>query len=287
MLRALITVALVLGSGASPEQAKVKPAASKSPDRPFASDSQPSPDFDQQAEQQLLDMANKSRAEAGAPPLEFDEGLIQAARAHAAAMAREQQLSHQLNGEPSLPHRLSAASVLHLDHAGENVALDVTADGAHEHLMLSPPHRENLLDTNYNVAGFGVFRSGGRIYVVEDFGHSLPAYTPEQTENAIAEAISRARRAAHLPALTRATDADLRPAVCTMAQQDRLGTRSMRELAQRYSMVSYTNMHPEILPASATNLLENRAIKNVAVGACYARTDTYPSGVYWIGLELY
>ena len=72
-----------------------------------------------------------------------------------------------------------------------------------------------------------------------------------------------------------------------MAQQDRLGTRSMRELAQRYSMVSYTNMHPEILPASATNLLENRAIKNVAVGACYARTDTYPSGVYWIGLELY
>ena len=106
-------------------------------------------------------------------------------------------------------------------------------------------------------------------------------------ENAIAEAISRTRRAAHLPALTRATDASLRPAVCTMAQQDHLGTRSMHELAQRYSMVSYTNMHPEILPASATNLLENRAIKNVAVGACYARTDTYPSGVYWIGLELY
>ena len=85
MLRALITVALVLGSGASPEQAKVKPAASKSPDRPFVSDSQPSPDFDQQAEQKLLDMANKSRAEAGAPPLEFDEGLIQAARAHVPA----------------------------------------------------------------------------------------------------------------------------------------------------------------------------------------------------------
>ena len=79
MLRALITVALVLGSGASPEQAKVKPAASKSPDRPFASDSQPSPDFDEHAEQRLLDMANQARAEAGAPPLQFDEGLIQAA----------------------------------------------------------------------------------------------------------------------------------------------------------------------------------------------------------------
>jgi uncharacterized protein YkwD len=287
MLRALITVMLVLATSASPEQAKVKPAASKSPDRPFASDSQPSPDFDEQAEQRLLEMANRSRTEAGAPPLQFDDGLIQAARAHAAAMAHEQQLSHQLNGEPSLPHRLAEASVLHLDHAGENVALDMTVDQAHTNLMLSPPHRENLLDANYNVAGFGVFRSGGRLYVVEDFGHSLPAYTPEQTENAVAGAINRARRAAHLPALTRASDAALRPAVCTMAQQDRLGTSAMHDLAQRYSVVSYTNMHPEVLPASANKVIGNRDIKNVAVGACYARTDTYPSGVYWVGLELY
>jgi uncharacterized protein YkwD len=287
MLRALITVMLVLATSASPEPAKVKQAASKSPDRPIASDYQPSPDFDERAEQRLLEMANQSRAEAGVPPLAFDDGLIQAARAHATAMAREQQLSHQLNGEPSLPHRLAHASVLHLDHAGENVALDVTADLAHAHLILSPPHRENLLDGTYNVAGFGVIRSRGRMYVVEDFGHSLPAYTPEQTESAIADAINRARRAVHLPSLTRASDAALRRAVCTMAQQDHLGTSSMRELAQRYSVVSYTNMHPEVLPASAVKVIGNRDIRNVAVGVCYARTNTYPSGVYWVGLALY
>ncbi|HST08920.1 MAG TPA: CAP domain-containing protein [Terriglobales bacterium] len=287
MLRALITVVLILGSAASPEQAKVKPAASKSPDRVVASDYQPSPDFDQQAEQELLTMANQARAQAGAPPLQFDDGLIQAARAHAAAMAREQQLSHQLNGEPSLPHRLSAASVLHLDRSGENVALNSTADGAHQSLMLSPPHRENLLDVNYNVAGFAVIHSGDHLYVVQDFGHSLPAYTPEQTENSIAEAVNRSRRAAHLPALTRASDVPLRTAVCSMAQEDRLGTRSMHELAQRYSLVSYTNMHPEVLPAGANKMIENRGFKNVAIGACYARTDTYPSGVYWVGLLLY
>jgi uncharacterized protein YkwD len=287
MLRALITVALILGSGASPEQAKVKPAASKSPDRPFASDSHSSPDFDEHAEQRLLEMANQARAEAGAPPLQCDEGLIQAARIHAQAMARENQLSHQLNGEPSLPHRLSATSVLHLDRSGENVALDVTADQAHEHLMLSPPHRENLLNASYNVAGFAVIRHAGRLYVVQDFGHSLPAYTPEQTENAIAEAVNRARRAAHLPALTRNSQATLRDSVCGMAQQDRLATRSMHDFAERYSVVSYTNMHPEVLPANATKMVENRNFKNVAVGACYARTDTYPSGVYWVGLLLY
>lgn len=287
MLRALITVMLVLATSASPEQAKVQPAASRSPDRPFASDSQPSPDFDEHAEQRLLEMANQARAEVGAPPLQFDEGLIQAARIHAQAMAREQQLSHQLKGEPSLPHRLSATSVLLLDRSAENVALDMTADQAHEHLMLSPPHRENLLDASYNVAGFAVIRSAGRLYVVQDFGHSLPAYTPEQTENAITEAVNRARRAAHLPALTRSSEAMLRDSVCSMAQQDRLATRSMHDLAERYSVVSYTNMHPEVLPASATRMVENRNFKNVAVGACYARTDTYPSGVYWVGLLLY
>ena len=134
---------------------------------------------------------------------------------------------------------------------------------------------------------FAVIRNAGRLYVVQDFGHSLPAYTPEQTENAIAEAVNRARRAAHLPALTRNSQATLRDSVCAMAQQDRLTTRSMHDFAERYSVVSYTNMHPEVLPANATKMVENRNFKNVAVGACYARTDTYPSGVYWVGLLLY
>jgi uncharacterized protein YkwD len=286
MLRAPIIVVLVLSTGATPEQAKVKPAAAKSSDR-VASDYQPSPSFDEPAEQQLLEMANQARAQAGAPPLQFDEGLVLAARAHAQAMAQQQQLSHQFDGEPSLPHRLSAASVLHLDRAGENVALDTSADQAHQHLMLSPPHRENLLDASYNVAGFGVLRSGEHLYVVQDFGHSLPAYTTDQTEDAIANAVSRARRTAHLPALTLKPDGALRAAVCSMAQEDRLATRSMHERAQRNFVLSYTNMHPEVLPATATRLIGDRTVQNLSVGVCYARTGTYPGGVYWVGLLFY
>jgi uncharacterized protein YkwD len=284
MLGALITVVLLLSTGATPEQAKVKPAAAKSSHGARASDYQPTPSFDEQAEQQLLEMANQARAQVGAPPLQFDEGLILAARAHAEAMAEQQQLSHQFDAEPSLPHRLSAASVLHLDRAGENVALDTCADQAHQHLMLSPPHRENLLDASYNVAGFGVIRSGEHLYIVQDFGHSLPAYSTDQTEDAIANAVSRARHSAHLPTLTRRSDAILREAVCSMAQEDRLATRSMHKLAQRYFVLSYTNMHPEVLPATATRLIGDRTVKNLAVGVCYARTGTYPSGVYWVGL---
>ncbi|PYX39244.1 MAG: hypothetical protein DMG81_09790 [Acidobacteria bacterium] len=71
MLRVLIAVALVLGSGFLPEQGKIKPAASKSSDRAVASDYQPSPTYDEPAERQLLDLANQSRAQAGAAPLQF------------------------------------------------------------------------------------------------------------------------------------------------------------------------------------------------------------------------
>jgi uncharacterized protein YkwD len=287
MLRALITVALVLGASGAPEQAKVKPAAAKTADRAVASDYQPSSSFDEPAEQQLLEMANQARAQAGVPPLQLDEGLVVAARAHAGVMARQQQLSHQFDGESSLPHRLSAASPLHLDRAGENVALDATADQAHRHLMLSPPHRENLLDAGYNVAGFGVIRSGGQLYVVEDFGHSLPAYSSAQTEDAIANAVNRARRAAHLPGLERRLDADLRQAVCSMAQEDRLATRSMHDLARHYSAVAYTNMRPEVLPGNASHFIEDHNVRNMAIGVCYARTATYPGGVYWVGLIFY
>ncbi len=288
MFRAvIISAALVLGTSATPKQAKVKPAAAKGSDRPVVSVETPSPSFDPQAEQQLLDLANQARAQVGAPLLRLDEGLTHAARAHADAMAQEQELSHQFAGEPSLPNRLAATSTLRLDHAGENVALDLSAAEAHQHLMLSPPHRENLLDPSYNVAGFGVIRSGERLYVVQDFGHSLPAYTAGQTEDTIMTAISRARHLGHLPGLARKADSQLRAAVCSMAEQDRLGTSSMHELAQRYSLVSYTNLHPEILPASASRLIGERSFSNVAVSVCYARTGTYPNGVYWVGLGFY
>lgn len=286
MLRALITVALVLCTGATPAQVKVKPAAAKDSDRAAAANFQPS-SYDIEAERQLLQLANQARTRAGAPPLQFDEGLTIAARMHADVMARHDQLSHQFAGEPSLPRRLASSSSLHLDHAGENVALDLTPEQAHQRLMQSPPHRENLLDASYNVIGIGVVHDGARLFVVQDFGHSLPDASPGETEETIVKSVIRVRHAAGLPVLAQKPDAGLREAVCAMAQEDRLTTRGMHELAQRYYVVSYTNMHPEILPDAANRLAGDRHVKNVSVSACYARTATYPSGVYWVGLLFY
>ena len=274
------------GAGVLPQKVTSKTVASKAsgPVAQVAPDSGPSPNYDAQAEQELLVLANQDRVRVGAPPLEMDPGLTQAARAHAAAMARQQQLSHQLNGEPSLAHRLADTSDLRLDRAGENVALDSNAQQAEQHLLLSPTHRANLLNPAYNVAGFAVVRSGAYLYIVQDFAHRLPTYSLEQTENIVGRAVIEMRSQASLPALHRLEGLALHNAACSMAQEDRLNTRAVHELAQRYSVLAYTNARPEVLPQGTSKLITDRRTRDFSVGVCYGRTATYANGVYWVVL---
>src|SRR5713101_1501855 len=117
----IASLAFFLTSGLPP--AENSAAGSGTPPEVKAAAHAPSNDADAEAERQLFDLANQARAQAGLPPLQPDEGLTQAARTHADAMAAKEQLSHQLPGEPSLTQRLAADSTLHLDHAGENVAV--------------------------------------------------------------------------------------------------------------------------------------------------------------------
>lgn len=145
-------------------------------DIPTASAShQPSPQIfeDAAAERALLSLANQRRREADAPPLYLNQNLTNAARAHALLMVDRQQLSHQFEGEALLMPRLLATG-LHVDRLGENVAYNSSIEQAFESLMQSAPHRRNLLDPNFNSAGFAVFWSSHRLYVVQDFAHLLP-----------------------------------------------------------------------------------------------------------------
>jgi uncharacterized protein YkwD len=268
----------------SSEHATLKSAAATSPDIPFT-------DYDPQAERVLLDLANQSRAQAGAPALTLDAGLCQAARAHAEAMFAARQLSHQFAGEPSLPQRLGSATRTTLDQEGENVALDFDAADGHKNLMLSPPHRANLLNPAYNVVGLGVVRSGDRLYIVQDFGHALPDYSPVEVKDKIAATVMLARHQANQPNLARRDllNKDLPTAddaACSMAHADKLGTSPIHQLAQRYTVLTYTSLHPETLPANAGDILSSHNLRSFSVGTCYARTETYPTGVYWVVLSL-
>ena len=132
-----------------------------------------SPSCDISAEMQLLNLANAARAHAGLQPLKVDDRLLRAARAHAAQMAFQDKLSHQFPDEPSLRQRISANSIVLMEREGENVAVARTVNDAHQALMASPPHRDNLLNAHYELAGFGVFHKGNRLYIAQVFASSV------------------------------------------------------------------------------------------------------------------
>ena len=267
------------GSGQSSHPALLKTASVATPDIPYM-------EYEFQIEQDLLQLANQSRQRAGAPRLVLDSGLTAAARTHAQAMLEAHQLSHQFAGEPALMLRLAATSTLQLDRAAENVALDYSAQGGHQHLMLSPPHRANLLNPAYNVVGLGVVRSGDRLYIVQDFARSLPAYSVDEAKSRVATAVNQMRHESGRPLLARHDLASSDEAACSMARADRLGTSPVHKLAASNTVLTYTSLRPETLPTQASHVIRSPNLHSFSIGACYARTQTYPTGVHWIVLSL-
>jgi uncharacterized protein YkwD len=241
---------------------------------------------DLQMEKRLLTLANQSRRQAGAPPLTMDAGLSQAARIHAQAMLQARRLSHQFDGEPSLPQRLATATRLQLEQEGENVALDYDAEHGHEHLMLSPPHRANLLNPAYNVVGVGVVRGGNQIYIVQDFGSALPNYSLAEVKQRVATAVNQMRRQASRPELQRSDWRDADASACSMAQADKLGMPADSKPVERFTVLTYTSLHPQVVPGGAAHAVAGRDLRSFSIGVCYARTPTYPTGVYWVVLAL-
>jgi uncharacterized protein YkwD len=237
--------------------------------------------YDSEAERELLQMANADRAKSGLPPLKMDEGLVRAARAHATKMASQNQISHQFSGEPALTQRVASSSTLHLNRAGENVAIAESAEEAHVALMASPGHRDNLLSPNFNVAGFGVLRNGHRIYVAQDFGFSLPSYSVRQAQELVSASVEQLRAQAKMPRLQRVDRGSMQSTACAMAQADSLGAASPPAGAY---MLRYTSMQPEDLPSNISKVIAQRGLHTYSAGTCYARTQKYPSGAYWVVL---
>jgi len=245
------------------------------------------PGEDAAVEATLLESVNRSRQQIGLGPLRMEESLRLAARLHAQRMAAAQRLEHQLPGEPALLQRIAAVSSLPLDRAGENIANVTCAADVHQLLMNSPAHRENILDPHFNVAGIAAIWSHGRLYVVQDFAHATPSYSAKATAQMVGEAIGEARQSAGLNALAQLKPPNLDEAVCSMAKQ---GHPSARLIAASYhdqKIAAYTQSNPQLLPPGAQRLLNNPSLHQFAVGSCYARNTTYPTGIYWVAILLH
>jgi len=119
-------------------------------------------------ERGLFEAANRERHQQGLEELKWDDALASAARKHAEQMAKQHTLSHRLPAEASLPSRVAQAGVHH-SWLSENIAEGNDADDIHSQFMKSPNHRANILDSDMDAVGIGVFEYGGKWYAVEDF----------------------------------------------------------------------------------------------------------------------
>lgn len=122
----------------------------------------------------MVELTNESRIESGLASLTTNNRLEQAAKAKAADMFAYQYFEHTSSQGVTPWYWFNQAGYEYV-FAAENLAIDfVTAEGAHNALMKSTGHRENILGANYKEIGIAVtsgkFEGKDSIIIVEDFG---------------------------------------------------------------------------------------------------------------------
>ncbi|WP_404329651.1 CAP domain-containing protein [Mesobacillus maritimus] len=121
-------------------------------------------------EYQLFDLTNATRVERGLSALQWDEQVKETARKHSSDMAENNYFSHtNLVGESPFD-RMSNDDIL-FSVAGENLAYGQTSSVfAHEGLMNSLGHRENILKAEFKQLGVGVaFNSDSHPYYTQKY----------------------------------------------------------------------------------------------------------------------
>lgn len=114
----------------------------------------------------LLNSTNAARQAAGLSPLALDNAYSAVARAHAEDMLKNGYFAHtNLSGQS--PFDRIKASGLTYQVAGENLAFAPNVNLAHQGLMNSPKHRDNILYPEFSHLGIGAVEAYpyGRMYV--------------------------------------------------------------------------------------------------------------------------
>jgi len=120
--------------------------------------------FDPAAEVYMLSLINEERGLRALKPLMPDYRLTEVARKHSVDMVEHNFFSHKSPTAGYLDDRLAAAGVFYLI-AGENLAYAQDIELAHNSLMESQGHRENILRQYYGKAGIGIVNAGRFGYV--------------------------------------------------------------------------------------------------------------------------
>lgn len=122
--------------------------------------SEPSERLQEGFEYQLFDLTNASRVNHQLPILSWDEHVRETSRKHSLDMAENQYFSHT-NLQGQSPFDRMEEDNIQFKMAGENLAFGQSSSiFAHEGLMNSLRHRENILQEKFRYLGVGVAFNG-------------------------------------------------------------------------------------------------------------------------------
>lgn len=126
------------------------------------------------SERRLFDLINEERRARGRRPLVWDGELTRLARGHSGNMAQQRFFNHTDRNGLDLAGRAAVQGLRGWRMLAENIAYNQGFDDpeafAVERWMISPKHRENILNGEFTHAGLGVVRtSDGTYYFTQVF----------------------------------------------------------------------------------------------------------------------
>lgn len=231
-----------------------------------------SPDL-RSAVQQLFTLANQSRAQDGAAPLQWDPALAAAALQHCKRMAAEGPIAHRYGGEPDVTDR-AAQSGAHFSLIEENVAVGPTASEIHDGWMHSPGHRQNLLNPEVDHVGIALVYARGVLYAVADYSAAVKNLSPAQVEARVASMI----RASGVSIM--ANPAQARSACAS-------GGGLRQSSTSPAFMMRWQNSDLSQLPPELVSQLRSGRYRQAAVGSCPAQQDEGAFTSYRVAVLLY
>ena len=120
----------------------------------------------------VFELVNAERQRHGVPPVEWNNALAEAARAHSEDLARNNLMGHVSSDGSTLRERIARTRVVNIG-ATENVgAGSTTPEAAMMIWMRSPGHRDNMLRADLTHVGIGFYHLPGsqwEFYVTQKF----------------------------------------------------------------------------------------------------------------------
>lgn len=115
----------------------------------------------------MLDLINEERTSRGFVPVEFSNELTYMGEQHSLDMIDRNFFSHDNPDGGTIDLRRKDLGIQ--TFVGENISKNVSVTASHNSLMLSPPHKANILNPNWNRLGIGIISKDGIYHISQEF----------------------------------------------------------------------------------------------------------------------